>query len=67
MHFTQHSKANAFNIGTFIRFCMQMRVENNNKAFVYRIYRHFTQQRGIQANVVERGGEETEAGFSPLQ
>jgi hypothetical protein len=30
MHFTQHSKANAFNIGTFIRFYMQMQVEKNN-------------------------------------
>ena len=27
MHFTQHSKANTFNIGTFIRLYMQMRVE----------------------------------------
>ena len=31
-------------IGTCFRFYMQMRVENINKAFAYRIYSHFTQQ-----------------------
>ena len=31
-------------IGTCFRFYMQMWVENNNKAFAYRIYSHFTQQ-----------------------
>ena len=40
---TLHSKANACNKGTFIRFYMQMRVEKT-KAFVYRIYCPFTQQ-----------------------
>ena len=44
MGFLRDTKANACNISTFIRFYMQMRVE---KAFVYRIYRHFTQQCSI--------------------
>ena len=44
LNFTLHSKANACNIGTFIRFYMQMWVENNNKAFAYRFFRPFTQQ-----------------------
>ena len=42
LNFTLHSKANACNIGTFIRFYMQMQVEI--KAFAYRLYRPFTQQ-----------------------
>ena len=41
---TLHSKANACNIGTFIRFYIQMRVQIKNKAFAYRFYRPFTQQ-----------------------
>ena len=31
LNFTLHSKANACNIGTFIRFYMQMRVEKKTK------------------------------------
>ena len=31
LNFTLHSKANACNIGTFIRFYMQMRVEKQTK------------------------------------
>ena len=42
LNFTLHSKGNACNIGTFIRFYMQMRVEK--KTFAYRFYRPFTQQ-----------------------
>ena len=38
------NKANACNIGTFIRFYIQMRVQIKNKAFAYRFYRPFTQQ-----------------------
>ena len=44
LNFTLHFKANACNIGTCFRFYTQMQVENNNKAFAYRIYSHFTQQ-----------------------
>ena len=42
MQITLHSKANDCNIGTFIRFYIQMRVQK--KAFAYRFYRPFTQQ-----------------------
>ena len=35
LNFTLHSKANACNIDTFIRFYIQMRVEK--KAFAYRV------------------------------
>ena len=44
---TLHSKANVFNIGTFIRFYMQSTLHSTykkNKAFAYRFYGPFTQQ-----------------------
>ena len=41
LNFTLHSKENACNIGTFIRFYMQMRMAKN-PAFAYRFYRPFT-------------------------
>ena len=43
-HLHIKSKTSAYTIGTCFRFYMQMRVENNNKTFAYRIYSHLTQQ-----------------------
>ena len=44
LNVTLHSKANVCNIGTLIRFYMQMRVEKKDKAFAYRFYRPLTEQ-----------------------
>ena len=44
LNFTLHSKANACNIGTFIKFYMQMQVEKTHKTFASRFYGPFTKQ-----------------------
>ena len=63
MHINHDLYANAFEVAIyFICKCfrsdymiyMQMRVEKNNKAFAYRIYRHFTQQCSDVTNYVTR-------------